>query len=87
MSNFAKLFQFEDLGQVLVKLDEEESGPEIRLYFQPPGLGVCSSAFSYSDDQHGDAWDKAELAFETMCETRAHSIVSELIEQFGCLGE
>ncbi|HEP9000241.1 TPA: hypothetical protein VDU89_006973, partial [Pseudomonas aeruginosa] len=46
MNYFAKLFEFEDLGQVLVMLDRGDDGPEVRLYFKPDGLGVCSVACS-----------------------------------------
>lgn len=46
MNYFAKLFEFEDLGQVLVMLDRGDDGPEVRLYFKPNGLGVCSVACS-----------------------------------------
>ncbi|MGU2655609.1 hypothetical protein [Pseudomonas aeruginosa] len=38
MKQFAKLFEFEDLGQVLVMLDRGDDGPEVRLYFKPDGL-------------------------------------------------
>ncbi len=46
MKQFAKLFEFEGLGQVLVMLDRGDDGPEVRLYFKPDGLGVCSVACS-----------------------------------------
>ena len=52
MSKFAKLFEFEDLGQVLVKLDDGDDGPEVRTYFVPDGFGVCSIAMTFKSDEH-----------------------------------
>ncbi|WP_426427357.1 hypothetical protein [Pseudomonas palmensis] len=50
MSQFAKLFEFTDIGQVLVKLDDGDDGPEVRTYFVPDGLGVCSIAMTFKPD-------------------------------------
>jgi len=39
---FAKLYETEDHGQILVKLDAGDVGqPEVRYYFEPKSLGVC----------------------------------------------
>lgn len=58
---FCKLFETETHGQLLVKIDRnEESVPEVRFYASPVGLGVCSLAVSFTDD---DGWDLAEAAF------------------------
>jgi hypothetical protein len=70
MTMFAKLFGPET-DQVLVKLDAapDSGAPEIRIYFQPPGLGVCSFALGFDDTE--DGWDKAEAAFQKMDEDEA----------------
>lgn len=67
---FAKLFG-PDNDQVLVKLDaHDRTGvPEIRIFFEPPGLGVCSFAVSYEDSEQG--WNLAEQAFKRMDEVEA----------------
>ena len=62
MNQFAKLFEFEDLGQVLVKLDDGDDGPEVRTYFVPDGFGVCSIAMTFKPDYQDDKWAKAEKA-------------------------
>lgn len=80
MGIFAKLYQFDSVGQVLVKLDDEENGPEVRLYFQPEGLGVCSSAFNFKADENGSEWDKAEQAFELVDAEKAEKIVLGVLE-------
>lgn len=63
---FAKLFETEEHGQILVKMDtaEDASGPEVREYFEPEGLGVCSVAFSWSDEDEDTQWEKAESTME-----------------------
>lgn len=56
---FAKLFDHEKYGQLLVKLDTDNEGdPEVRTYFKPKGLGVCSVAAGFKDDDEG--WELAE---------------------------
>lgn len=80
MTDFAKLFQFEEIGQVLVKLDDGDEGPEVRIYFQPENLGVCSTAFNFEEDQKGTEWEKAEKAFEMVDEKTALSVVTELLK-------
>ena len=61
---FEKLFESAKYGQLLAKIDrsDETGAPELRWYAEPPGLGVCSFALGFSDDD--DGWDKAEAAFE-----------------------
>ena len=73
--SFAKLYGVGD-GQILVKIDEAEDGaPEVRFYFQPPGLGVCSMALKFQDSY--DGWDKAEAAFEAVTEDSARAAVEK----------
>lgn len=81
MSKFAKLFEFDDIGQVLVKLDDGDKGPEIRFYFQPDGLGVCSCAISNFGGDEDTQWDLAERGFERVDEEKARSLVSGMLEQ------
>lgn len=80
MEEFAKLFKFEDIGQVLVKLDDGDDGPEVRFYFMPKGLGVCAVAMTFKADAEGDQWDKAERAFAMVDETKARDIVAEALK-------
>lgn len=81
MSKFAKLFEFDDIGQVLVKRDTDENGdPEVRLYFEPKGFGVCSTAFGFEADENGDEATKAVLAFDLVDEVRAEKIIRGVLE-------
>ncbi|MEG0063009.1 MAG: hypothetical protein RR740_00250 [Pseudomonas sp.] len=79
IKQFAKLFEFKDIGQVLVTIDssndENKTGPELSVQFVPhKNLGVCAVRTSFTDDD--DGWDKAELAFKNMDEAAAYKIAS-----------
>ncbi|MBV5972223.1 hypothetical protein [Pseudomonas aeruginosa] len=80
MKQFAKLFEFEDLGQVLVMLDRGDDGPEVRLYFKPDGLGVCSVACSNFPGGEDEQWDHAEKGFTTVNAQGVHEIVAEAMK-------
>lgn len=74
---FAKLYETEELGQILIKIDDGEGGPEVRVYFEPKGMGVCSTAYVFSDE--ATAWDSAEKAFEKLTEQAAADTVKGLL--------
>lgn len=75
---FAKLYGT-DKDQVLVKQDINEDGcPEIRFYCEPEGLGVCSIAISFKDDENG--WDKAEEVFNEVTETKAREMCKRITD-------
>lgn len=76
---FAKIFESEKYGQLLVKADTcEEYKPEVRVYCEPPGLGICSTALSFHDDDEG--WDKQEAAFGMIDLEMAEAMTSELFK-------
>ena len=78
---FAKLYPAEELGQVLVKIDaNEKGGIEVRYFFEPKGLGVCSVALEFIDDEDGSAWDKAEAAFNNVDEESAVQFVKKIAQ-------
>ena len=69
MSDFCKLFDTER-GQILVKIDRNAEGdPEVRFFAQPEGLGVCTVAAGYEDNDAG--WDKAEDYFARVDSAKA----------------
>lgn len=85
MKQFAKLFTFEDIGQVLVTIDETEEadqhGPEIKIAFKPENLGVCCVKLGKFGKDEDEAWDKGELAFETIDEAFAYKSAKKVIDQ------
>ena len=77
---FAKLYET-DLGQILVKQDATEEGvPEVRFFFEPEDMGVCSVALSFSDTEAG--WSESDKAFNDVDENKAIGIVSGVLERF-----
>ena len=65
---------------ILIKLDSsQENHPEVRVYFEPEGLGVCSFALSWDDDSD-ESWDKAEKAFNEMGEKKARQAVEKIMK-------
>jgi hypothetical protein len=82
---FAKLFDSEKHGQILVKSDTggDEYKPEIRFYFESnnPRFGICSIALTYTDDDGG--FDKRDAAFETIDLLFAEKVVNETKQRAG----
>jgi len=77
---FAKLYETE-LGQILVKQDDGDNGAEVRVFFEPEGLGVCSVAFSWQQDDNETQWRKADSAFEKMTENEVTEIVKRTLAE------
>ena len=82
MIKFAKLYETR-LGQILVKQDDGENGAEVKIYFTPEKLGVCSVGLNWPKDDCETQWEKADSAFEKMTEESAVSMVSEVLEKMG----
>jgi hypothetical protein len=76
--NFAKLYDTE-LGQILVKLEDEDEGLEVRYYFVPEGLGLCSVAVKFEGD---DNWEKAEKYFKAVTKEKSIEVAKEVIDIF-----
>jgi hypothetical protein len=85
MSDFAKLFgSGEDQIVVMIQSDDE-GDPEVRLFYQPKDLGVCSLAIGFPDTD--DGWDHAEKAFAKMDEKRVRGMVSKAMKELGLSDE
>lgn len=70
---FCKLFGPDD-NQILAKLDSDENEvPEVRFYFQPENLGVCSIAVGFNDTDEG--WVAAERFLKILTEEQARKLV------------
>lgn len=73
MNKFAKLYETEKYGQIVVILQSDDEGdPEIRFFCQPPELGVCSVAFSFED------WDTAEEVFDEVGQEQAEVAAKQM---------
>lgn len=73
---FAKLFNSAVCGQILVKIDNGEDGAEVRYFFEPKGLGVCSVAANWSDDCNEVQWEKAAALFSKVEEAHCVDVVA-----------
>lgn len=74
---FAKLYEFEDIGQVLVKVDQSDDGCEVKVYFEPEGLGVCSAAINFPDTDTGH--ENAQRCFKAVTEHHAGKMARDTI--------
>ena len=80
MADFAKLFNTEKHGQILVMNDTDEDGdPVVSFRFQPAELGVCKCAINFKSG----AWEKADACFADITEESAVSFVLAALEQGG----
>lgn len=77
---FCKLFESDELGQVLVMLDTDtdECKPYVIFYCNPEGFGVCSKAVKFEDSKEG--FDNAKEFFDSVTEERALSVVQTFIK-------
>lgn len=77
---FAKLWGTGD-DQILVKIDEsedEDSAIEVRVFFIPPGLGLCSFALKFQGE---DDWDKAQKLFDKLDEQLVRKMCDSAIRE------
>ncbi len=62
MEKFAKLFEVDGIGQILVIQDSNDEGaPSVKFMFTPKDLGVCSIGPSFPDSDEG--WDDCDKFF------------------------
>ena len=79
-SNFAKIFQSDTFGQILVKLDENDNlEPEIRFFFNPDQLGTCSVAVSFTN--HVNCHSASRTLFDILNLEKAEGAVEGAAKQ------
>jgi hypothetical protein len=70
---FAKLFEDEKYGQILVIRDTDDEGePCVKVMAQPHGLGICAVSLAFSNDED------AQATFERMELEHARAGVADL---------
>jgi len=86
MRKFAKLYETEKYGQIVVFNDvcEVEDVPELKFYFIPEALDLCSSAIKFSADDNG--FDLCDAAFESCDQEFAERIVASIVESLNLDG-
>lgn len=52
MQPFAKLFEDQKYGQIVVLLDQDDEGDAcIKFIAMPPGLGLCTTSLGFKDEE------------------------------------
>lgn len=65
MDTFAKLYESQTLGQIVVMKDSNDEGdPSIKFFFQPEGFGVCCFLLNFTAVDEDAAWAKCDKAFD-----------------------
>ena len=80
MKRFAKMFESENYGQIVViqQSADDTGNPEIRFFASPDGLGVCSAALSYNESD--TAWDSCNTTFEKVDIAFAEGVVKPIFD-------
>ena len=86
MSKFAKIFESKKYGQlcVLAASENDQSNPEVRIFFEPPNLGVCSLAMIFSDTD--DGWDNRTTFFKELNLEKVEEMVKGPIDKAAVFG-
>jgi len=82
MDNFAKLYNNEEVGQVLVvMMTDENHNPCVDVMFKPEGLGVCKY-YIYPKDHLSEEkkWEYIENVFDSITEEKAVNQAKSVIE-------
>lgn len=74
--SFAKIYGGED-DQILVMMCSGKTGPEVRIFFEPPGAGISHFCLEFRD------WDACEKAFDKTDEPRCRKIIAGIIRDMG----
>jgi len=78
--SFAKLFETETHGQILVVLQRGDRGnPELQWSIKPQGFDVCTVSFTYQDTDV--AWDTAQELIDNFTLEDAVKIADEMLAQ------
>ncbi|MCW8885553.1 MAG: hypothetical protein OQK12_09910 [Motiliproteus sp.] len=77
---FAKIFESKEYGQLcaISSSENDENKPEIRVFAEPDGLGVCSSAIMFEESDSG--WSRRDTGFSKLDLTAAEAIAKPLFD-------
>lgn len=66
---FAKLYETEEWGQILIVFDTEDGMPRVSTRCHVPGIGVANFKIVLPNNEEG--WEQAERMFHAIDEPRA----------------
>jgi hypothetical protein len=79
MNKFAKLFEYQDIGQVLVALDQDDNQkPEIQMTYDPDVAGLALSTMKLGGFKTEDS---ARKAFDLMESPFVYKHVKKVIDE------
>lgn len=81
MERFAHVFDFTDIGQVLILKDtDEDQNPAVKIHFTLPNFGVNQNILAFEDNEEG--YEGQDRCFEAFSDQAyAHNHVEQLIDQ------
>lgn len=84
MEKFAKLYESELTGQILVLNDTNDDGdPTVRFTFQPKGLGLCSIGQTFKNTDEG--CNHCDEFFNSVDEDLAVTYVTDALRALGMI--
>ena len=73
---YCKVYKNKRYTQIVVmRRQDKDGGPEVRLYFEPEGMGVCEFGIGFRDDEPGDAAGRLDKAFQNLNGNEAVELV------------
>ena len=73
---YCKVFKNKRYTQIVaMRRQDKDGGPEVRLYFEPEGMGVCEFGIGFRDDEPGDAAERLDRAFESLNGNQAVELI------------
>jgi hypothetical protein len=79
MNKFAKTFDSDKYGQILVVNETDEDGnPEVKFSMRPKNLGICSIGSKFSGNPEG--FDKADAFFDAVDIEVAEAVSSQMFD-------
>lgn len=78
---YSKTFKNRRFEQIVVmRRQDKDGGPEVRLYFKPDGMGVCEFGIGFRDDTPGDAAERLDKAFNSIDGQEAVILIDSYME-------
>ena len=79
---YAKIFKSKRFNQIVVmRRQDKDGGPEVRIYFQPEGMGVCEFGIGFRDNEPGDAPERLDKAFKSLDGSEATILIESYLDQ------
>lgn len=77
MRKFAKLFETEKYGQILVIKNKDDDGfPQVQFNVYPKNMGICASAIGFPKTSQG--WSDQDACFDSVDEQTAVNAVYDI---------